>query len=89
MEQFASLIEQRVARVDSGERLAVSKKLELLIDQWASRPDLQTYWNDYGKETSLLMSAEQFAAKADIDPDQEPGRQSESPMANPELNARR
>ena len=71
VEQLASLIEQRVARVDSGESLAVSKKLKYLIDQWASHPDLQTYWNDYGSKTSLLMSAEQFAAKADIDPDQE------------------
>ena len=73
VEQVASLIEGRVARVDPGERLAVSKKLEQLIDQWASRPDLQVYWNDFGKKSSLLMSAEQFAATADIDLDQEPG----------------
>ena len=71
VEQLASLIEERVARVDSVERVAVSRKLEHLIDQWASHPNLQTYWNDYGKKTSLLMSAEQFAAKADIDPDLE------------------
>ena len=72
VEQVASLIEGRVARVDPGERLAVSKKLEHLIDQWASRPDLQAYWNDFGKKSSLLMSAEQFAATADIDLNQEP-----------------
>ena len=65
VEEVASLIEERVARVDPGEREIVSKKLALLIDQWAGRPDLQTYWNDYGRRTSLLMSAEQFAAMSD------------------------
>lgn len=67
VEQIASLIEERVARVDPGEHVAVSKKLTHLIDQWASRPDLQVYWNDYQRRTSLLMSAEQFAAMADAD----------------------
>ena len=69
VEQVASLIEERVARVDPGERVAVSKKLVQLIDQWASRPDLQLYWNDYQRKTSLLMSAEQFAARSDTDSD--------------------
>ena len=69
VEQLASLIEERVARVDPGERVAVSRKLTQLIDQWASRPDLQVYWNDYRRKTSLLMSAEQFAANSDTDPD--------------------
>ncbi|MYC85678.1 MAG: DNA helicase [Acidimicrobiia bacterium] len=69
VEQLASLIEERVARVDPGERVAVSRKLTQLIDQWASRPDLQVYWNDYRRRTSLLMSAEQFAANSDTDPD--------------------
>jgi hypothetical protein len=50
----------------------VSQKLKRLIDQWSSRPDLQTYWDDYERRTSLLMSAEQFAAKADVDPDLDP-----------------
>ena len=72
VEQFASLIEERVARVDPGERRNVSKKLEHLIDQWASRPDLQAYWDDYQNRKSLLMSAEQFAAKAVTDEDLEP-----------------
>ena len=67
VEQVASLIEERVARVDPGERPAASKKLRQLIDQWASRPDLQVYWNDYQRKTSLLMSAEQFAAGSDTD----------------------
>lgn len=67
VEQIATLIEQRVARVDPSERGSVSKKLANLIDQWASRPDLQLYWNDYQRKTSLLMSAEQFAARDDTD----------------------
>jgi ATP-dependent helicase YprA (DUF1998 family) len=68
-ERIASTIEARVARVDPAERTVVSQKLQRLVDQWASRRDLQTYWDDYNRRTSLLMSAEQFAAKADVDPD--------------------
>ncbi len=68
-EQIAATIEARVAKVDPAERSIVSQKLQRLIDQWASRRDLQTYWDDYNQRTSLLMSAEQFAAKADVDPD--------------------
>ena len=69
VEQVASLIEERVARVDPSERVAVSRKLTQLIDQWAGRPDLQYYWRDFGKGTSLLMSAEQHAATSSGDPD--------------------
>lgn len=68
-ERIASTIESRVARIDPSERAIVSQKLQRLIDQWASRPDLEIYWDDYNRRTSLLMSAEQFAAKADVDPD--------------------
>lgn len=68
-ERIASTIEARVARVDPSERTIVSQKLQRLIDQWESRPDLQMYWDDYNRRTSLLMSAEQFAAKVDVDPD--------------------
>ena len=50
VEQVASLIEERVARVDPSERVAISKKLKRLIDQWASRPDLQIYWDDYQRK---------------------------------------
>lgn len=63
VEKLAIIIEQRVARVDPAERVAVSNKLKHLIDQWAMRTDLESYWDDYGKKISLLMSAEQFAAK--------------------------
>ena len=71
-EQIAGLIEQRVARVDSAERTVVAQKLKRLIDQWVGRPDLQEYWDDYERKTSLMMSAEQFAAKADVDSDLDP-----------------
>ncbi|MFC2094966.1 helicase-related protein [Candidatus Bipolaricaulota bacterium] len=69
VEQIASIIEDRVARVDPDERSLVSQKLAHLIDEWAERTDLQTYWDDYGRRISLLMSAEQFAAQANADSD--------------------
>jgi hypothetical protein len=72
VERIAALIESRVARVDPSERAIVSQKLKRLTDQWSSRPDLQAYWDDYDRQTSLMMSAEQFAAKADVDPDLDP-----------------
>jgi hypothetical protein len=71
-DQLAAVIEQRVARIDNDERALVSQKLRRLLDEWASRPDLETYWDDYGKRISLLMSAEQFAAKVTDDPDLDP-----------------
>ena len=67
VEQVASLIEQRVARVDPSERARVTAKLERLIAEWSSRPDLQTYWDDYNRRTSLLMSAEQYAASIGVE----------------------
>jgi hypothetical protein len=68
-EKLSALIEQRAARVDLPERAQVSQKLKVLLDEWESRTDLQTYWDDYDRRISLLMSAEQFAAKADVDSD--------------------
>jgi len=68
-ERIAALIEGRVARVDPSERVNVSHKLTHLIDEWTSRHDLQRYWDDYDHHVSLLMSAEQFAATAEADPD--------------------
>ena len=69
VEQIAATIEERVARIDPDERVIVAQKLKRLIDQWAGRLDLTSYWDDYGRRSSLLMSAEQFAAKADVDAD--------------------
>jgi hypothetical protein len=71
-EKIAALIEGRVARVDPAERTIVSQKLKRLLDQWSSRPDLQAYWDDYERRPSLMMSAEQYAAKADVDADLDP-----------------
>jgi len=68
-EKIAATIESRVARIDPSERAAVSQKLKHLLDEWASRTDLDVYWDDYGRRTSLMMSAEQFAAKGGVDPD--------------------
>jgi len=72
-EKVAALIEGRVARVDPTEHAIVSQKLKRLIDQWSGRPDLQAYWDDYDRRISLMMSAEQFAAKADVDSDLDAG----------------
>ena len=72
-EQIATLIESRAARVDPLERSTVALKLADLIQEWSGRPDLQAYWDDYGRRTSLLMSAEQYAARADADPDLDTG----------------
>lgn len=69
VERIAAAIEARVARVDPLERPIVSQKLQRLIDEWESRSDIQTYWDDYNRRTSLLMSAEQFAARVDVDAD--------------------
>ncbi|MHB8512196.1 MAG: helicase-related protein [Actinomycetota bacterium] len=71
VEQLCSIIEARVRSVDPAETAVVSSKLQRLIDTWVSRPDLQVYWDDYNRRISLLMSAEQFAAKADVNPEQD------------------
>ena len=71
-EQIATLIEERVARVDPAEAQSVASRLKRLLDEWCSRPDLEAFWDDFGKRRSLLMSAEQFAAKADVDPGADP-----------------
>lgn len=72
VESIASVIEMRVARVDPAERGIVAQKLKRLIDEWEQRSDLQAYWDDYGRKTSLLMSAEQYAAFADLDDEDDP-----------------
>lgn len=84
VQQVASLIEERVARVDPSEREAVASKLARLIEQWADRPDLEVYWNDYQRRTSLLMSAEQFAARSvdDSDLDSDGARRALWPTPN-------
>lgn len=81
-EQIAGLIESRVERVDSPERAIVAQKLKHLIDEWSSQSDLKTYWNDYKRHSSLLMSAEQFAAQVSSDPDSEGARRALWPTPN-------
>jgi helicase-like protein len=71
-EQISSLIEERVARVDPDEHALAARKLKRLLDDWSDRTDLEAYWDDYGKRRSLLMSAEQYAARADVDEDVDP-----------------
>ncbi|MGC4120465.1 MAG: hypothetical protein QM765_38980 [Myxococcales bacterium] len=66
-ERLAELVVERVGRVDPAERMSVSSKLTRLLDEWASRPDLKEYWDDFGRKPSLLLSAEQMAAQAGAD----------------------
>ena len=70
--RLLGLIESRVARVDSPEQTIVAQKLRRLIDEWSTRSDVEIYWDDYNRRTSLLMSAEQFAAITNADPDYDP-----------------
>ena len=60
---LASRIEDRVKKVDADELKGVSEKLVRLAAEWANAGALKVYWDDYGKKSSLLMSAEQHAAQ--------------------------
>jgi hypothetical protein len=55
-------IERRAERIAPDELSGLSEKLRSLLDEWQSRNDLASYWDDSGKTGTLLMSAEQFAA---------------------------
>lgn len=82
LEEIAGRIEARVMDVDRDEHALVSHKLKLLMDEWESRRDLQAYWDDFGKQISLLISAEQYAALNDTDAPQEGVRRALWPTAN-------
>jgi hypothetical protein len=84
VERIAATIEQRIARIDPSERALAAEKLRQLIDEWTERPDLQKYWDDFGQSPSLLMSAEQFAARTanDADLDQDAARRALWPTPN-------
>jgi hypothetical protein len=71
VEKVAAVIASRVARVDPLELSRVTEKVVRLLDEWQDRPDLERYWDDYGRANTLLMSAEQYAAKVDVDEDLE------------------
>lgn len=61
-EHLASVIEKRAKAVESAEAPGVAAKLKLLLDQWEGRVGIRKYWDDYSKNPSLLLSAEQYAA---------------------------
>ena len=67
VEAVAAAIAGRVARVDPVELPRVNEKVMRLLDEWQDRPDIERYWDDYGRSNTLLMSAEQYAAKVDVD----------------------
>lgn len=71
VEEIAAVIERRAASADPDESPPVARKLRALIDEWADRTDLKRYWDDYGKNPTLLVSAEQFAARTQDDDDTE------------------
>lgn len=65
------LIDSRVAAVDPEEAAGVRAKLRELLDVWEMRcarwsagADQPSYWWDQRPDRSLLMSAEQYAARA-------------------------
>jgi len=60
---LAQLILARTKHVDPGEEANAQHKIASLIEEWQSRDDLVTYWDDYGPKPSLMISAEQHAAK--------------------------
>jgi len=61
-ETLADLIVQRAQAVDRAEAANVATRLQQLLAAWESQGAISTYWDDYGRRTSLLMSAEQHAA---------------------------
>lgn len=62
-EAIAAIIEQRAKMIDPPELPLVSKKLESLLEEWYDRQDLRAYWDDYGNQPALMISAEQHAAR--------------------------
>lgn len=69
--QVMSLIVARANAVDPEEVAAVRQKLRDLLDQWEARcsrwsaaSTTPAYWLDHQPHKSLLMSAEQYAARA-------------------------
>lgn len=60
--EIARILEERASHVDAEEVPGVTRKLQLLFDEWSGRVDLRSYWNDFGNIPTLMISAEQFAA---------------------------
>jgi hypothetical protein len=62
LDDIAAKIVARAEYVDAAEAASVSAQLRLLLDEWENAAGLESYWDDYGKKRSLLISAEQAAA---------------------------
>jgi superfamily II DNA/RNA helicase len=62
LDDIAAKIVARAEYVDAAEASSVSAQLRLLLDEWEHAAGLESYWDDYGKKRSLLISAEQAAA---------------------------
>jgi ATP-dependent helicase YprA (DUF1998 family) len=59
---FASIISDRAAAIDTAELPDLERQLREIIEDWNDRAGLKSYWNDWRRNTSLLMSAEKAAA---------------------------
>ncbi|MCE9575769.1 MAG: DNA/RNA helicase [Deltaproteobacteria bacterium] len=64
VERQCAVIEQRALAADRREVAAVTKLLKERLDQWEQwwQPGAE-YWMDFGGKRTLLMSAEQYAAR--------------------------
>jgi len=61
-EELIEQVERRVSVSDPAEKNAVGAELRNRLEEWSSQVGLRTYWDDYGKQPALMMSAEQNAA---------------------------
>jgi hypothetical protein len=57
-----SAIHDRVAAIDGSELADLDRQLLQIVEDWDRRAGLRRYWNDRGRNTSLLISAEKAAA---------------------------
>lgn len=62
VEGLAAKIVERAGVIDTEEATHVAAKVAALIAEWRARPDLASYWDDFGRQPTLLISAEQNAA---------------------------
>jgi len=63
VEALAERILERAERIEPAETDGARERLQELIELWSRRTDLEVYWDDYQERPTLLMSAEQHAAK--------------------------
>ncbi len=61
-ERMRDIIVKRAASVDMDESSPVETKLNIILDEWEARMNLEEYWNEYKPGKTLLMSAERIAA---------------------------